>query len=184
MTSIARESGHLDPRRPGPGGGKLRCYQDGGWLDDWTVGCPEGRPQRPVTLLGYRLKAIDCLQVRVVLGRGDSGVCQMFIEQSHDCIYVSALACLRRDARQPVRPDTDVGCRVWLDEPLGARTVIDIDRGIELPWLHVREGSFEPWLYVPRPAGELWPYDGLETLGLDALQRLATQLPRGVTLRL
>ena len=183
MTPIARQATGLDPRRPGPGGGKLQCYQDGGWRDGWTVGCPLGHPQRLVALLGYRLTAIDCLQVRVLLGRGDGGVCQMFIEQSAECIYVSAVACWEPSDPPPGRADTDVGCRVWLDEPLGTRTVVDIDRDVELPWLHVREGSLEPWLYVPRPVGEVWPSDGLETLELDELHALASRGRRRATSR-
>ena len=182
MTSIARHPIDPDPRRPGPGGGKMQCCQDGGWREDWTVGCPLGHPQRRLTLLGYRLKADACLQIRVVLGGADGGVCQMFIEQATECIYVTARACGDRDEPRAC-PDTDVGCHVWLDEPLGSRGVVDIDSGVELPWLHLRRGSRDPWLYVPRPAGELWPSDGLEELDLDELELLAARVPRQVQSR-
>jgi hypothetical protein len=179
MRSTTEHTREPDPQRRGPRGGKLRCYQDGGWLDDWTAGCPRGYPQRPVTLLGCRLTAADCVQIRVALGGGDDGVCRLFAEQSDDCIYVSAWADRETDEEPTADADdaVDIGCPVWLDEPLGVRTVAELDTGVELPWLHLREGSFTPWLYVPRPPGDLWPSDGLEAVALDELRLLAARLP-------
>lgn len=178
MQSTSNHITTLDPSHPGPGGGPLRCHQDGGWrLHDWTVGCPDGRPQRPLTLLGYRLRDIAYLQLRIAIDRADSGVCQMFVEQADDRIYVSAHACRRDKRRRKVYETTDAGFCIGLDAPLGARPVVDIDSGRELPWLHVREGSCEPWLYVPRPVGELWPHDGLQKLGLEEVEMLAMQVP-------
>lgn len=132
------------------------------WLDKWAPPCPLGYPQRLLTILGFRLKAVDCLQLRVVLGWRD-GICAVIVDEHSDLVYVRVLACHPEDEaddpRDPrrSREDLDSPCRRWLHAPLAERVVIDVDSGEPLPMYIPRWGTGEPSLYVPRPPGILWP---------------------------
>lgn len=137
-------------------------YEDPEWLEKWTPTCPDGNPQRLCEILGFRLKGPDYLQLRVVLTPRDRGVCQIIMEAHPDRLYVRALACLHedepeRDASGWRSDETDCPCRVWLDEPLGEKVVIDVDSGEPLPLFIPRRSDDEPSRYVPRPSGNLWP---------------------------
>lgn len=133
------------------------------WMDKWAPRCPDGNHRRLLSILGFRLKGADYLQLRVALRKSDYGVCEAIIEEHPDSIYVRALACVDEqhdDAwSSSVREEVDCGVAVWLDAPLGERIVIDEDTGEELPLLIPRWGTGEHSLYVPRPPGVLWPPD-------------------------
>jgi hypothetical protein len=135
------------------------------WMDKWAPPCPLGHRQRLLELLGFRLKAEDCLQLRLALGWRD-GICAAIVDEHPDLVYVRTLACRPKDeADDPPDPDcsrndVDCGCRVYLDAPLGERVVIDVDSGEPLPMLIPRWGTGEPSFYIPRPTGNLWPPEG------------------------
>jgi hypothetical protein len=98
----------------------------------------------------------------VVLRASDRGVCHATVDEHPDRVCVRAVACVELDDEigRPIRPDrreTDCPLRVWLDAPLGARVVIDLDTGGELPYFIPRWHLDEPSIYVPRPPGDLWP---------------------------
>ncbi len=57
--------------------------------------CPDGRPQRPCELLGFRLKAADLLQLRVVLRDSDGGVCHAAIDERPDRDKTKVASALR-----------------------------------------------------------------------------------------
>lgn len=131
-------------------------------IPEGTPPCPDGKPQRLCEILGYRLTAVDQLQLRVALRASDGGVCHATVEQHPDRLCVRAVACLNVDqetewAALHDRRETDCGIRVWLDAPLGSRIVIDLDSGEELPYYVARWHLDKPSLYVPRPPGDLWP---------------------------
>ena len=157
-------SANLGPGRPpfehDQDEGTLGGYDNPEWLEKWAPKCPDGNPQRLCEILGFRLKGADYLQLRVVLGALDRGVCQAIIEEHPDRVFVRALACLHEDesARNTTLSDeTDCPCNVWLDAPLDERVVIDIDSGRPLRLFIPGWGTEEPSVYVPRPSGSLWP---------------------------
>jgi hypothetical protein len=125
--------------------------------------CPDGRPQRPCELLGFRLKRADLLQLRVVLRASDGGVCHAAIDERPDHIGVRAVACLRdetpRRKTRGVPHETDCPINVPLSAPLGTRSVIDLDNGKPLPLFIPPFNSNEPSEYIPSPPGAPWPPD-------------------------
>jgi hypothetical protein len=132
------------------------------WMEKWAPRCPDENHQRLLTILGFRLKGDDYLQLQVVMRKGDNGVCQAISEEHPDRIYVRALSCLSEEADDadwywtPTR-ELAWPCNLFLDAPLGERVVIDVDTGEELPLCIPRWGTGEPSLYVRRPPGLLWP---------------------------
>lgn len=98
--------------------------------------CPDGLRQRLCHPLGFRERNVGELELRVLLGPTDGGVCQVIVEEPDDEVYVRVLVHCRDEHDLPEhRPPhyTDCPLRVWLDEPLGARAVIDADLDEELP---------------------------------------------------
>jgi len=101
----------------------------------WPV-CPDGNPQRLCHALGFRERNVGELELRVLLGGHDGGVCQITVDEHDDEVYVRVLVC--RDAAAADSPSgsrdwCDCPVRVWLERPLGARAVIDVDTDEELP---------------------------------------------------
>jgi hypothetical protein len=148
-----------------PNPGIVSGFEEPEWLEKWAPRCPDANPQRLGQILGFRLKAVDCLQLRVVLYPSDGGVCQGIVDERPDCVYVRLLVCLDLDRERHRRADssdrfgTDCPCRVWLDAPLGERAVIDIDTDEELPLFIPRWGDPNARSeYVPRPPGDVWRY--------------------------
>jgi len=97
--------------------------------------CPDGHRQRLCHPLGFRERNVGELELRVLLGPGEDGVCQVIVEERDDEVYVRVLVhCRDEDGAPPCRKRayTDWPVRVWLDEPLGERAVIDFDRDEEL----------------------------------------------------
>ena len=148
---------------PGPG---ICCNpHDHAVLEKWAPPCPDGNRQRLCELLGFRLKAVDYLQLRVVLYPSDRGVCQGIVEEHPDRVYVRLLACLYDeddpDGWSPLDPvGTNCPCNFVLDAPLAERVVIDADTGQELPLFIPRWGDKDRRSeYVPRPPGDVWLYE-------------------------
>ena len=149
---------------------KPSACPDEDWLAKWAPPCPDRNPQRLLEIVGFRLKGADYLQLRVVLRRGDEGVCQAIIDEHPDRLYVRAIACLpeepeRSDVSWIRTGEVDCPCNWWLDAPLGERVVIDVDTGKELPLYIPRWDTHETDLYVPRPPGPLWPPEDVASAG-------------------
>jgi len=105
--------------------------------------CPDGQQQRLCHPLGFRERNVGELELRVLLGPDEDGVCQVIVEERGDEVYVRVLVHCRDEDDVPThrsRDYLDCPVRVELDEPLGGRAVIDFDREEELP------------LYTPRCA--------------------------------
>jgi hypothetical protein len=103
------------------------------WCAQWTSPCPEGRPQRVGTCLGHREREPGRLQVRVALCRGE-GVCDVIVEEDEDTVRVRLLVCY--DERVKLGEDREyINCpvHVYLDKPLGGRTVIDVQTDEAVP---------------------------------------------------
>lgn len=134
------------------------------WYAKWAPRCPDGNTQRMCEVVGFRLKAPDHLQLRVILRDGDNGVCQLVVEEQDDVVFVHAVACLRPDAqkgsaskrRRSDRRETDCPCNWWLDAPLGERVVVNYENDEPLPLYIPHWDSDEPSEFVPRPPGDLW----------------------------
>lgn len=97
--------------------------------------CPDGQRQRLCHPLGFWERSVGELELRVLLGPGEDGVCQVIVEERGEEVYVRVLvhcadendAWARRD-----RGYLDCPVRVELDAPLGERAVIDVDLDEEL----------------------------------------------------
>jgi hypothetical protein len=98
--------------------------------------CPDGRRQRLCHTLGVHERNVGELELRILLRPGEDGVCQVIVEEREDEVYVRVLV-HRADeddaSARPSRRYLESHVRVELDEPLGARAVIDFDRDEELP---------------------------------------------------
>lgn len=107
---------------------------------DWPP-CPDGEAQALRHPLGFRERNRGELELRVALGDGEGGVCQVSVDERADEVHVRVLVHLEDDHEDPrpgSREYTDWPVRVWLQRPLGDRAVIDADTDEEL------------LLYVPR----------------------------------
>ena len=103
------------------------------WCAKWAPRCPDGNPQRLRRAVGYRERDIRELELRVPLGIGEHGACQVIIEESDDTILVRVLVCFDEEEDAFPREFVDWPVRTWLDHPLGNRTVVDIDSNEALP---------------------------------------------------
>jgi hypothetical protein len=106
------------------------------WCAKWAPRCPAGNWQRPRRPLGFRERSVGELELRVALGGDDSWVCQVIVDENDDEVYVRVVVCVDEDidAEAPSsREYLDCPVRVWLEQPLGERAVIDVDSDEELP---------------------------------------------------
>jgi hypothetical protein len=107
---------------------------NGEWSEDWPS-CPDGKPQRLCHALGFWERNVRELELRVLLGGDDGGVCQIIVDERDDEVYVRVLVCrCDEDDESPTafREYHDWPARVWLERPLGDRAVIDVDTDEEL----------------------------------------------------
>jgi hypothetical protein len=104
------------------------------WLDRWTSPCPEGRPQRVGICLGHREREPGRLQLRVALCRGE-GVCDLIVEEDEDTVRVRLLVCYDDERVEPGEDREYINCpaHVYLDKPLGRRTVMDMQTDEPVP---------------------------------------------------
>lgn len=102
------------------------------WLERWAPRCPDGSPQRLAHPLGFRERNVGELELRVALGAGDHGACQVIVDEQDDEVYARVLVCYDERSSH-AREYTDWPVRVWLEKPLGQRAVIDVDSDEELP---------------------------------------------------
>ena len=84
---------------------------------------------------GFRERRVRELELRVALGSGEGGVCQVVVDELEDEIHVLVLIHCEGngDGRFPSHHHTDCPVCVWLDTPLGERAVIDVDSNEKLP---------------------------------------------------
>jgi hypothetical protein len=104
------------------------------WRQKWAPLCPDGHPQVVRRAQGFRERNVGELELRVLLGGNDNGVCTIALDERDDRVYVRVIVCY--DESEPlrrVRDWTNCPVRIWLEQPLGARTVIDVDTHQELP---------------------------------------------------
>lgn len=104
------------------------------WVERWTSPCPDRRPQRVANCLGHREREPGRLQLRVALTRGE-GVCDVIVEEDQDTVRVRLLVCYDEDCLESWadREYTDCPVHVYLDQPLGDRTVIDVQTDEPVP---------------------------------------------------
>lgn len=105
------------------------------WRESWPS-CPDGQLQRVRHALGFRERNVGELELRVLLGGDDDGVCQTIVEERGEEVYVRVLVHRQDEADASRRRDREyIDCpvRMWLDRPLGERAVIDLDTDEELP---------------------------------------------------
>jgi hypothetical protein len=101
-------------------------------LSPWPP-CPDGNAQSIRHPLGFRERNECELELRVVLGGDDLGVCQVIVDEGPDEVGVRVLVCYDDSDEEPCgRDHLDWPVRVWLDQPLGDRAVIDAERDEEL----------------------------------------------------
>ena len=53
------------------------------WCKRWAPRCPDGSPQRLAHPLGFRERSVGELELRVALGTGDHGVCEVIVDEHH-----------------------------------------------------------------------------------------------------
>ena len=104
------------------------------WLKKWAPQCH----RRVRRALGFWERNTRELELRVVLGGDDQGVCRVILDERDDEVYVRVLVCGCRDDDDDDETSLDreyMDCpvRVWLKQPLGDRAVLDVDSDEELP---------------------------------------------------
>lgn len=106
------------------------------WCETWAPRCPIGNPQRPATLVGYREPAPGMLRLRVMLRAGTEGICDVLAEEDDETVRVRVLVCWE-DAVAHIHDHdyTDWPVHVDLEQPLGDRTVVEVDDEQVLPRL-------------------------------------------------
>lgn len=103
------------------------------WSETWPP-CPDGDRLRLCHPLGFRERSPRELELRVLLGDDDCGVCQIIVDEGDAEVRVRVLVC-REEPHRPrarTRHETDCPVRVELEDPLGGRAVIDMDTDREL----------------------------------------------------
>ncbi len=104
------------------------------WGEKWAPPCPDGHPQRLRRAVAYRERNRCELELRVPLGRGEGGACQVVIDEQDEQVLVRVL--VHYEPGEPEYPptlETEWPVRVWLDAPLGDRAVLDADTNWRLP---------------------------------------------------
>ena len=104
------------------------------WCETWAPRCPIGNPNRPATLTGYREREPGRLQLRVIVREGTEGVCDAIVEEAEETVRVRVLLCWEDSvAHWQDRYYTGCPVHVYLERPLGGRSVIDVDTDEPLP---------------------------------------------------
>jgi hypothetical protein len=101
----------------------------------WTARCPDDGQIEVRHPIGFRERSRCELELRVLLGGQDGGVCTVVVEEYADEVRVRVFVHVdgAEEGEDRDLPYTSCPVRVWLDEPLGERAVIDVDTDEELP---------------------------------------------------
>jgi hypothetical protein len=105
------------------------------WLDKWAPPCPDGNLQIVRSAEGFRERNRCELELRVLLGCGFDGACNVVLDEQPTAIFVRVLLCASEDEWLATRRDRhymDCPVRVWLEHPIADRAVIDVDTDKEL----------------------------------------------------
>jgi hypothetical protein len=104
------------------------------WFGAWPP-CPDGEPVGLCHPLGFRERNLCELELRVLLGGDNDGVCQVIVDEQDTEVHVRVLVHLHDHEGRRVRSHHYVDCpvRVDLENELGDRAVIDADTDEELP---------------------------------------------------
>lgn len=81
-------------------------------------------PRRPRPCYRCREREPGRLQLRVVQGLGEEGVCEILVEERANAVEVLVLVCGEGPSDDPC----DCPHHVYLDSPLGGRLVLDVAR--------------------------------------------------------
>jgi hypothetical protein len=84
-------------------------------------------------VLAFRERNVCELELRVPLGIGENGACQVIVEESDDKVLVRVLVCYDEEADVAPREYVNCPVRTWLDRPLENRTVVDVGSNEALP---------------------------------------------------
>jgi hypothetical protein len=100
----------------------------------WAPPCPAGHPQRPTPAIAHRDKLNGLIQLRALMQPAD-GICSVVIQESYDLVLVRVILCRPHDDWDDDDESELFNCpvRIWLDEPLDDRWVIDVEAGKRLP---------------------------------------------------
>jgi hypothetical protein len=100
----------------------------------WAPPCPAGHPQRPTAAIAHRDKLGGLIQLRAIMHPSD-GICSVVIQESVDLVLVRVILCRPEDTWDDDDDSELFNCpvRVWLDEPLDGRVIIDVETGLRLP---------------------------------------------------
>ncbi|MDE3134737.1 MAG: hypothetical protein KGL15_11775 [Acidobacteriota bacterium] len=100
----------------------------------WAPPCPAGHPQRPTPAIAHRDKLGGLIQLRAIMHPED-GICSVVIQESRDLVLVRVILCRHEDSWDEDDESELFNCpvRVWLDEPLDDRWIIDVETGLRLP---------------------------------------------------
>jgi hypothetical protein len=107
---------------------------DDEWFEQWPP-CPDGHPLRLCHPLGFWERNGRELELRVLLGGDDDGVCQVIVDERDDEVHVRVLVHCRDEhdeSRAAWRDYSDWPTRLLLQRPLGDRAVIDMNTDQEL----------------------------------------------------
>lgn len=105
------------------------------WCERWAPRCPDGNRQVVRRAEGFRERNPCELELRVLLGCGFDVACQVVVDERPTEVHVRVLLCAPEDRFFATRNDrhyTECPVRVWLEDRLGDRAVIDIDTDKEL----------------------------------------------------
>jgi hypothetical protein len=104
--------------------------------DDVAVDVMGDLPRRlePRACIGYMEREPGRLQLRLVLGAGDH-VDDIVVAEDERAVVAFATVCTSNAV--PGGPECDVPCHVYLERPLGKRTVIDGTSGLAVPYKNV-----------------------------------------------
>jgi hypothetical protein len=100
----------------------------------WASPCTAGHPQRPTPAIAHRDKLGGLIQLRALMHPAD-GICSVVIQESYDLVLVRVILCRSHDDWDDDDDSELFNCpvRIWLDEPLDDRWVIDVETGQRLP---------------------------------------------------
>lgn len=105
------------------------------WLERWAPRCPDDNRQIVRRPEGFRERNPRELELRVLLGCCFEGACQVVVDERPTEVYVRVILCAEEErylASRRERHYTDCPVRVWLNDRLGDRAVIDVDSDEQL----------------------------------------------------
>jgi hypothetical protein len=102
---------------------------------DVIPSCPLGLRQDSRACLGYYEREHLRLQIRMLM-RDDEGICTVLVEEDGSSVTIRAIACRSDDPldRLGYPGYAEERHHVWIETPLGDRTVLDYQTGKPMPF--------------------------------------------------